>query len=414
MALRPEAVEDWCQLMPNLLEEVGWTTALSTEEASLTHMSCPWGGHLIKFELRDILVQDAPTKSSNVMVRPEVRSLLQEQFPINGLEVKKMEVVSPGECVVEGSMSWSILRLCGVLFGDIGSQVMNYFFEDNGEVSWHQKLRRNYPRDGDSACAFWMEDGKPQELVLVVRPEAKPGKFTAFVVVRVPENNFANWATEYFSCVLKTARSTADWFLNRPGISALRQVDEHFYVVVSMQSFKRGMPLLPALEHEKPITEIDAGQIYGLKRWVRFEAVGTRKFHLTEYLKAFCARLGFEVDTYDSLDGETLVPYQCVLPREEWEKVQERFREGYPLQKTAYRRANGGSGAPGIHEDVAPKFVSTEVSDWKERLLAAKEPKLVVRKTFLDLEDEEVEEQRQQRHPRRPKTTALGRPVFVS
>lgn len=99
------------------------------------------------------------------------------------------------------------------------------------------------------------------------------------------------------------------------------------------------------------------------------------------------------------------------------------------MQKTAYRRANGGSGAPGIHEDVAPKFVSTEVSDWKEmtavvgdcfvmtrlvdeanerelldsqvirvetgrlqeRLLAAKEPKLVVRKTFLDLEATSVE-----------------------
>ena len=30
----------------------------------------------------------------------------------------------------------------------------------------------------------------------------------------------------------------------------------------------------------------------------------------------------------------------------------------YPLQKTAYRHANGGSGAPGIHEEVAPKFTA--------------------------------------------------------
>ena len=29
--------------MPNLLEQEGWTTALATEEASLTHSCCPWG-----------------------------------------------------------------------------------------------------------------------------------------------------------------------------------------------------------------------------------------------------------------------------------------------------------------------------------------------------------------------------------
>ena len=38
-----------------------------------------------------------------------------------------------------------------------------------------------------------------------------------------------------------------------------------------MQSFKRGMPLLPAFDDEQPDTEIDAGEPYGLKRWVRYE-----------------------------------------------------------------------------------------------------------------------------------------------
>ena len=42
-----------------------------------------------------------------------------------------------------------------------------------------------------------------------------------------------------------------------------------------------------------------------------------------------------------------------------------RHCQAYPLQKTAYRRANGGSGAPGVHEDVAPKFVSAEVANWQ-------------------------------------------------
>lgn len=60
--------------------------------------------------------------------------------------------------------------------------------------------------------------------------------------------------------------------------------------------------------------------------------------------------------------------------------------QAYPLQKTAYRRANGGSGAPGVHDDVAPKFVTSTSLSIKERMEQAW-PKLVVRKTFLDLED---------------------------
>ena len=43
MAVRPEGVEDWCQLMPNLLTEADWTRALETEEACLSHLACPWG-----------------------------------------------------------------------------------------------------------------------------------------------------------------------------------------------------------------------------------------------------------------------------------------------------------------------------------------------------------------------------------
>lgn len=42
--------------------------------------------------------------------------------------------------------------------------------------------------------------------------------------------------------------------------------------------------------------------------------------------------------------------------------------QAYPLQKTAYRRANGGSGAPGVHEDAVPRAVSACPADWQERL----------------------------------------------
>ena len=61
--------------------------------------------------------------------------------------------------------------------------------------------------------------------------------------------------------------------------------------------------------------------------------------------------------------------------------------QAYPLQKPAYRRANGGSGSPGVHEDVLPKFVTSTALNIQERMDQEAWPKLVVRKTFLDLED---------------------------
>ena len=60
-------------------------------------------------------------------------------------------------------------------------------------------------------------------------------------------------------------------------------------VVISMQSFKRGMPLLPAYPAEHCLTEIDAGEPFGLRRWVRYEPRGT-KFQLAQYLPIFMER----------------------------------------------------------------------------------------------------------------------------
>ena len=81
-----------------------------------------------------------------------------------------------------------------------------------------------------------------------------------------------------------------------------------------------------------------------------------------------------EVETYDSLDGRDLVPYQCVVRRSVWEQVRPRFLDVFPLSKTAYRRANGGSSAPVIHEDVEPKYLAEALLMKEDRLLAAFRP----------------------------------------
>lgn len=341
--------------------------ALARPKANLSHCTCPWGGHLIKFTLKSISVEDAPLKTGNILVRPEVRAAFQHLCPLGGNKIKECEFISPGEAVLKSQTSWRLMKLCSVLFGDVAGQFVGYFFnaaskDGKASAALHHKLRRNCPLEGDSACAFWEDDVEAQGAVSVVRPD-KEGTFTATVVVRVAEDKFATWATFQFRILLESARKTAQWFLNRPGITELRNADEKYYMVLSIQSFKRGMPLVPSGE---PIITIDAGERLGLKHWARFQPGHTtsrNKFRLSQYLSVFLKAIGEELHTFDVLDSRELVPYQCLVRRSEWEAVRKHFFEVFPLAKTAYRRANGGSSAPGVHEDVEPKFLSdTEVS----------------------------------------------------
>ena len=375
-------VEDWCQVMPTLLEHEGWCKACESKDAFLMHSPCPVGGHLVKMEMRHLMVQNAPEEASQLMVRPEVRGLQDGSC---------QELLAPGEAVT-GKESWAKLKLCSVLFGDVSGEIMN-FFQGSGE--WHQRLRRNYPEAGDSAMAF-KKESEARECLVLMRPEGEKGLFTCYIITR--ETCFAEWAAKHFQKALQSARCTAEAFLNREGIQELRKKDEQFYVVLSMQSFKRGMPLLPAYHSEKALTEINAGKAHGLSRWLRY---GSKKFQLSEYLPCFLERLGFQVDTYGTLDGQKLVPYMCVVRRDQWEQARERFWEAYPLQKTAYRHANGGSGAPGMHEEVVPKFQTPE-NDLASRLEALGAPKLVIRKTFFDIEEQLA------RPARRPRTMAIS------
>ena len=79
--------------------------------------------------------------------------------------------------------------------------------------------------------------------------------------------------------------SRLNLFLSSVLFSRICEV-RHAQVVLSMQSFKRGMPLLPALPGEHCVTDIDAGQPLGLRRWTRFEPddLENPKFQLSQRL----------------------------------------------------------------------------------------------------------------------------------
>ena len=67
-------------------------------------------------------------------------------------------------------------------------------------MSRRQRVRRNYPKEGDSVCIFWGAEGGPREGFLMTRPEGDPkdSKFEVFAVARMPVDRFAHWAVFQF------------------------------------------------------------------------------------------------------------------------------------------------------------------------------------------------------------------------
>ncbi|CAE7551561.1 Slc9a8 [Symbiodinium natans] len=192
--------------------------------------------------------------------------------------------------------------------------------------------------------------------------------------------------------MLDSARKVVHGFLNRPGIQQMRELDQNFYVVLTIQSFKRGLPLLPVRSaNGEDVTRIDAGHSMGLTSWIRYDPamLGSQSFYLSEYLTLFAESIGQSLKAYQTLDGQELLYFQCAVRYKDWSRVREHVRNAYLLQKTAYRRANGGAQAPGLVEATAPKFCQEDVlSALADRIRATEEAqrqqKIQVRNTFIE------------------------------
>ena len=109
--------------------------------------------------------------------------------------------------------------------------------------------------------------------------------------------------------------------------------------------------------------------------WTRF-APG-EKFNLGNYLRCFMGRLGHKMKTYQVMDGRKLSPYQCVVVRHEWEELRKSFFEA--------RHANGGTSTPSLLEDARPHSACKPAAVCVQPEVI----KTIVRKTFLELEEEE-------------------------
>mmetsp|Transcript_48815 Transcript_48815/g.114687 ORF Transcript_48815/g.114687 Transcript_48815/m.114687 type:complete len:397 (+) Transcript_48815:48-1238(+) len=377
MAVRPESVEDWFHFVPTLLDNEGWQTVCDSSAGRLLHQNCPWGGHLVRFSLKDIEVHNPPADTSYLFVRPETR--LWARCTYQGLNEELSEVVqqvAPGHAVVHRRSAWRFNRQCQVFFLLLGQRIPS-------TECW--MVRRNYPGRGDSA--FLVKCLAEQLEVLVVGRPQGPGSFALDWVLRVL--SVPMWASVHFENLLQSAGGCTQWFVNRPAVAEMRRRDMQCYAILSIQSWRRGPPLIPAGPGEEDVT-IDAGQRDGLTSWVRYDPrmVRSSSFLLSEYLTLFLQRIGAQAAFYQSVDGQELLSYQCAVAREDWDRVRPHFQRAYALQKAAYRRSRGGRTAPSLIESLDPRFRDDHsLDDLRQRLRESIEVRTVIRKTFVEVDD---------------------------
>jgi len=396
MAICPENIEELLHLVPNLLEDEGWQICHECPAGKLSKQSCAWGGHLVRLSCQNIPVSNLGD-TSPLFVRPEARNRMLPELNEERFEVVKQ--LGAGDALVrrDGDVYTRFFKLCNVFFSlkHKDDTSLAFLFPTGKEIV-HNMVRHNYAEIGDSVL-FARNHTRTYIGFGHARRQKEPGLVSISLTLTAP--TVANWVSVPFESVITSARALMDWYVNRPGMDEMRRLDQQFYVVLTIHSWPRGRPFLPVLKQGtgdiEDVTTIDAGRRQGLAHWGRYHPrmVGSSNFLLSEYLMLFLEKLGEHVDVYQSLEGKELQHYQCVVPHHEWQRVRDRFYSAYTLQKSAYRRANGGQSAPGMSEHAEPRF-RTDRGLCLQRLYrpvprTPRAPALVVHNTFLELEEPE-------------------------
>eukprot|EP00438_Fugacium_kawagutii_P013100 Skav213401 [mRNA] locus=scaffold797:641580:642773:- [translate_table: standard] len=373
----------WRDFAPCCLSETTWEVAAKTRHAELSHRSCPWGGHMIKIDAKNVFVQDAPEDPRDVLVRPEVNAMCQaNQATDCPYQYRCHETYAPGYAFLERtSASWTI-RLALVLFGHGFDHALYHQLPVKGA----HRLCKDWPQAGNCTYIGF------EAMWIMCRRSGCNSRYRSILVFRSPVDTWASWTTPFLPDVTDMLHDMMDRLVNGHTIRDMRGIDAKMYLVLSLRCYTRGSPLVPQGE---PCSEhsfaVSRGQPLGLVSWGRFKP--GEKFYLSEYLNCFMQQLGYELKTYDTLDGWHLVPYQCVVVRHEWNQLRTAFNEAFKVHRAAYRHANGGTAAPCLSEDAVPHFISHEDSKPDtlgcESCLQPPVLKTVVRNTFLELDEGE-------------------------
>ena len=390
MPFRPEPVEDWFQKLPDLLSSKSWTLACGRPQAALLHKEGPSGGRVLKIDLS----LDLP---GPVLLRPEARPMYDQLNPQPGVHTELQKLIAPGEAIIRTHLDRTPSRLANALFGKVEDSVS---LTCTKGTPMHYKTSRDFPQQGDSGYTCAEAAGKYIERLVWLRPDPN-GKCRIIMAWQVPHEEFALWATFQFVQLMESVKASYEWFYKHLSTSEAMKLEQEFYVSLSVSRLGGLPPLVPG--QSDSCIYVDAGQSLGLCHWEHFE--GT--FHLAEYLKIFLARMGEEICAFQSKDGRKLAPHQCVVRRDQWQQVRGRFFEAFRIQKSAYRRCNGGKNAPVIYENARLELL--DVPRPQRHVRADPQGSvLVIHNTFWDVQE------RPSRSMKRRRTVSfpLSRPIF--
>ena len=398
MAVRPESIEEWCQLVPHLLSEEGWQTILQNPSSGMFRSSSPWNTTLTKFVLRDLHIIEPPDDPADLLIRPETRAWSWQSHPEPGKEACEVQtMLAPGDCLVRWWADWKLLQLWDALFGTLyqTKDTLNFGYRAL-PVETREKMRRNYPEKGD--CSLGMCDVHQLFDSLMLTRLQTDGRYSMQLIFAFSTSLPSSvWTAPHFRLAVDELRAQVISSLNRPWLNMERRKDQSLYMVVTITSFssRSSFPMIPihGLPAAEDVTKIDAGKGMDLTMWVRYDPalVGSSNFWLSQYLQKFLEGLGeTSVKTYQSLDGQILLPYQCAVMQNEWSQVRDRFKAAFILQRSAYRRTYGGTAAPKFVEGVKARFRrQVNLANLAKRAAEPAKPcnPYVVRKTFVELDD---------------------------
>ncbi|CAE7616485.1 unnamed protein product [Symbiodinium necroappetens] len=405
---RPCNVLQWFEQVPQLLSEHGWCTAVRGNSSALAHCECPWGGKLVRFCFRGIPMRNVQEPARS-LVRPETRAEHEPQAPL-GFDL--LQQLAPGDAVLQHRASWNLLQLCSLVFGDVG---MPAFVPAKTPITCRQKLYRACPGPEDTTLMFSTMSGQASDALLICRTRA-PEMVDLTAAFSMTSSRFDQWMSTHLCISLESARCKATCYFNRPGLAEMRAIDAKMYRVLVVNSCKRGPPLLPLPpdSSEEPAVRVrtDDDPIL-LESWIRMPS---GKFHFAAFVNQFTRNLRLDLEAFDTLDGQRLVHYQCVVRSDRWASVQEMFMAAFNVQRRAYRRLNGGSIAPSVCADAEPRFVfDDKLAELSQNLTQEEETSaqhhVKVRRTFLEVdEDSDSDDEAFQRPSRRAKTTPRNWP----
>jgi len=358
--------------------------AARTPDVLFSHRFCPWGGHLIKVESKNVFIQNAPTDSRDFFARPEVEAKFQGHS--DEFTMKCMDIKVPGDALVERTNTMWIIRFAAVLFGDC---MGHSYFNKMPVVSRHC-LYKDFPQPGSSA---YYEN----ESLWIARPLHCRNRYCVVAVFRLfsaPKATWAPWASAFVRAFATMLQKAVERVFNTPRYQDMRAVSAKMYMILSMRTFNRGNPMIPQSEGRElsdrsdGLVTVSTGLQLGLMSWTQFNA--GKKFYLSEYLQCFMGLLGHRMKTYDAMDGRRLVSYQCVVVRQEWDELKNSFFDAFRVQRAAYRHAHGGTAAPSLVQDASPRWDEQAYYECCEfpapRAYSA--TKTIVRKTFLEIEED--------------------------